>query len=62
MPSAGERALFPGASGCRGLPVFSRPWLLGTDPGLAGIVRTTKVTVEHELAFVKYFAGLLCLK
>jgi hypothetical protein len=57
-----ERALFLGGSGCRGLPVFSRPWLLGTDPCLAGTVRSTKVTAEHELAFVKYFAGLLCLK
>lgn len=57
-----EGVLFLGTSGCRGLPVFSRLWLLGTHPCLAGTVRGTKVTAEHELAFVKYFAGLLCLK
>lgn len=62
VPSSERGELFLGASECRGLPVFSRPCLLGTHPWLAGTVRSIEVTVEHELAFVKYFAGLLCLK
>lgn len=63
VPSSAERGpLFLGASRCRGLPAFSRPCLLGRRPWLAGTVRSIEVTVEHELAFVKYFAGLPCLK
>lgn len=36
--------------------------LVGTLAGPTGVVRDTKVTVDHAPAFVKHVAGSMCLK